>query len=164
MNRAIAAYSGPLPNIEFTFCVDDWVYNEENTDTSPIVWGFTRQPSWENVWMMPDFGYWAWPTDPVGAYQDVRNQMGQRERFQTFAEKKPRVVWRGATMTEQRQELVKQWGDKPWSDIEAFDWSDPEVEKKYLNMPDHCQWQYVLHTEGQSAPFPDAKSRMLIFR
>lgn len=97
---------------------------------------------------MPDFGYWAWPTDPVGAYQDVRNQMGVREKAQKFSEKKAKVVWRGAPLTEQRQALIKQWHGKPWSDIEPFDWDDPEIAKKFVIMPDHCQWQFVLHTEG----------------
>ncbi|KAK7705406.1 hypothetical protein SLS57_010060 [Botryosphaeria dothidea] len=150
INRAVTAYNGPLPNIEFTFSVDDWVYDEENLNIDPVVWGFTRQQHWENVWLMPDFGYWAWPTDPVGAYQDVRNQMGVREKAQKFSEKKAKVVWRGAPLTEQRQALIKQWHGKPWSDIEPFDWDDPEIAKKFVIMPDHCQWQFVLHTEGRS--------------
>ena len=53
-------------------------------------------------------------------------------------------------MTDQRKQLIKQWGKKPWSDIVALDWNDPDVEEKFVIMPDHCQWQYVLHTEGWS--------------
>ncbi|KAK7523441.1 DUF821 domain-containing protein [Phyllosticta citriasiana] len=150
INRAITAYTGPIPNIEFTFCVEDIVYEKVEKTKRPPIWGFTRKPDWNNVWIMPDFGYWSWPTSPIGEYSDVRFQMGLRERGVPFPEKKEKVLWRGAPMTEQREKLVAQWEHKPWSDIVPFDWSDPDREKKFVDMPDHCQWKYVLHTEGRS--------------
>ncbi|KAF2136318.1 uncharacterized protein K452DRAFT_237718 [Aplosporella prunicola CBS 121167] len=168
INRAVTSYTGPLPNIEFTFCVDDWAYHSLLDENSkPVTWGFTRLPDWDDVWIMPDFGYWSWPAEPVGEYSQVRTGMrlqeagrrattdeelqhSRKKTLRSFRDKKPKVVWRGALITEQRQRLIDLWENKPWSDIHGFDWGAPDHKSKYVKMMDHCQWQYVLHTEGNS--------------
>lgn len=106
---------------------------------------------------MPDFGYWSWPLDVVGEYTQVRTQIRSLEDGLSFADKKPLVVWRGSTQTNLlREYLVNNTRDKTWSDIHEIEWLNmttmmPGHEELSISMPEHCAYQFVVHTEGTSS-------------
>lgn len=101
---------------------------------------------------MGDFGYWSWPLDLVGAYDEVRREIVEAEM--DFGEKKKQAVWRGAVATNShRQELIKVTENKEWADVRAIVWAGisdliSEDQAKALSMPQHCTYQFVIHTEG----------------
>lgn len=102
---------------------------------------------------MSDFGYWSWPLKVVGSYEQVRREIADMEI--DFALKKKQVVWRGALKTNtHRKELINVAKGKQWADIKAIEWSGNRLKSgsdvaKALSMPEHCQYQFVLQTEGQ---------------
>lgn len=101
---------------------------------------------------MPDFGFWSWPLDLVGGYEEIRLQISETEP--QFNEKKRRAVWRGALETNKhKEELLRVTESKAWADVKAIKWSnakDPEINdgSSPLSMPEHCQYQFLIHTEG----------------
>lgn len=101
---------------------------------------------------MSDFGYWSWPLDLVGGYDEVRREITESEI--DFSKKKKQCVWRGAVATNgHREELIRATEGKEWADVKAIVWAgvseiSPEDNDKALSMPQHCQYQFVIHTEG----------------
>jgi hypothetical protein len=150
LHRAIVTSPEPLPNTEFSFTVADVVPDPEEKH-NPI-WGLARKEEDEEIWLMSDFGYWSWPLDLVGAYDEVRREIAEAEV--DFVKKKKQAVWRGAVATnEHREELIKVTENKEWADVKAIVWAgvselNPEDSVKALSMPQHCQYQFVIHTEG----------------
>lgn len=140
----------PLPNTEFSFMVADVVPDPEGKQFP--IWGLARKHEDEGIWLMSDFGYWSWPLDLVGGYDEVRREIVESEI--PFAEKKKQAVWRGAVATNgHREELIRSAERKPWADVKAIVWAgmsdiSPEDTGKALSMPQHCQYQFVIHTEG----------------
>jgi hypothetical protein len=97
---------------------------------------------------MPDFGYWSWPNDLIGEYTQIRGDIHENEPV--WDKKLPRAVWRGATVTNKlRDDLVKVTRGKSWSDVHEIDWQNgTSMEILELSMPEHCDYQFVIHTEG----------------
>jgi hypothetical protein len=151
MHRAIVAYSGPLPNIEFSMVLGDWPGDSE-IHRYPV-WVLTRFTTEEDKWVMPDFGYWSWPLDVVGEYSQVRRDI--RENEPDWKEKIPKAVWRGSAQTNDlRKDLIEVSKDHGWSDIKEIIWENMTtlaagMEDISLSMPEHCDYQYVVHTEGK---------------
>ncbi|KAI5840549.1 DUF821 domain-containing protein [Morchella snyderi] len=146
INRAILTSPEPLPNIEFTFVVNDKI---EPTTT----WALTRHSSETDIWLMPDFGYYSWPEPKVGTYSEVQRKILAAEHTSPWSSKKTKLVWRGAPMTSHniRQNLVDAAAGKPWADIKYLDWADkPALQRDLLSMPEHCNYKFVAHTEGAS--------------
>lgn len=150
LNRAIVTSPEPLPNTEFSFTVADVVPDQEEKHYP--IWGLARKAEDEEIWLMSDFGYWSWPLDLVGAYDEVRREIAEAEM--DFDKKKKQAVWRGAVATNgHRAELIKVTEGKDWADVRAIVWAGvsdiaSEDQAKALSMPQHCQYQYVIHTEG----------------
>ena len=132
----------PLPNVEFTFNVED----NPNDGIEPvgITWALTRRDGMDQVWLMPDFGYWSWANDVVSSYERVRQKIVEVEP--PFNEKIPKAVWRGAALNSQRETLLDVSKEKPWSDVQAIVWGD--AESNMLPIYDHCRYMFVIHTEG----------------
>jgi hypothetical protein len=151
IHRAIVAYAGSLPNIEFSMSLGDW---PGDPDAKWPVWVLTRHVDEQDKWVMPDFGYWSWPLDVVGDYTQVRNDI--RENEVPWEEKAKKAVWRGATNTNKlREDLVRVSEDRIWSDVHAVRWvsmtaMDEESRRRSLTMTDHCNYQFLIHTEGKS--------------
>lgn len=103
---------------------------------------------------MPDFGYWSWPLDLVGEYNQIRQEIFYTEN--DFFNKSRKVVWRGAVKTNKhRQNLLRVTAGKEWADVQAIRWASASKLKTQdlgnaLSMADHCQYQFVLQTEGHS--------------
>ena len=148
INRAIIAYPGSIPDIEFSFCLSDWPNDHEHK--YPL-WVLSRHVNEdEEKWVMPDFGYWSWPGQFMGEYSKIRREIIENEP-KTWDRKKPQAVWRGATTTNDlRKKLVEITEGKKWADVKAIDWGQKDsLDKDGISIPEHCAYQYVLHTEGE---------------
>ncbi|KAF4632910.1 hypothetical protein G7Y89_g5207 [Cudoniella acicularis] len=100
------------------------------------------------IWIMSDFGYWSWPLDYVGSYQQVLREVSNSEV--DFDLKKKQVVWRGSTkVNELRKQLVNVTLGKEWADVKEIDWLDLKSGDP-LSMPQHCAYQFLVQTEGHT--------------
>ncbi len=63
-----------------------------------------------------------------------------------------KLLWRGAIMgLKLREKLLEVTRDQPWADVKALDWKDKDSMTHDLkSMPEHCQYKYLAHTEGNS--------------
>lgn len=124
------------------------------------LWVLTRHSADDEKWVMPDFGYWSWPLDVVGDYTQVRRDI--RENEKEWQRKVPKAVWRGASATnELRESLLNESEGKPWSDVKEIVWENrttlaPGMAELSLSMSEHCNYQYVVHTEGEGYLKPEA--------
>ncbi|KAH8692488.1 glycosyl transferase family 90-domain-containing protein [Phaeosphaeriaceae sp. PMI808] len=151
IHRAITFSPLPLPSIEFSFAVDDIADDSHDQHT---IWAFSRHISLDNsTWVMPDFGYWSWPLELVGEYEQIRKQI--RDNEVSWQQKVPMVFWRGALKTNMplRSALIRVTKGKAWADVKEVIWkSRTEVSKKSSQLPiaEHCRYQFLIHTEGRS--------------
>lgn len=103
---------------------------------------------------MPDFGYFSWPMDLVGAYDQIRIEIIQNQK--RWEDRMPKLLWRGVLWTNKiREKLIEVTRNKPWADVEEIKWEGAAqipTEFARLAMPivDHCDYQYLMHTEGRS--------------
>jgi len=154
----------PIPDIEFTFNVDDRV------DSDIPQWLYARPTSSKSAWLMPDFGYWSWPETKVGSYGEVQIKalamedgtttssstsaqkvVADRGPY-TWTAKTDKLLWRGATMgLEVREKLVSVTEGQDWADVKVLDWhNDESMTHDLKSMAEHCQYKYLAHTEGNS--------------
>ncbi|KAL9097572.1 MAG: hypothetical protein Q9165_000468 [Trypethelium subeluteriae] len=143
IHRAISAYHGPIPNIEFSLSVEDIADAEE---ARKPLWVMTRRAEEEYQWMMPDFGYWSWDMEVLGSYEQVRQEMA--DKVKPFETKRAAALWRGAKLNKIREDLLNITRDKPWADVREIIWGSEMND--VIRMADHCQYQYLIQTEGNS--------------
>ena len=129
-----------IPNIEFTFLVND--------HPGSNVWSLARSDDEKEVhdtWLMPDYGFWSWPEPKIGSLEEVREKIMEKEEGVTWKDKDDRAVWRGTVHWngELRGKLVKTAKGKDWSDVQELDWK-----KNALNMEDFCKYKFLIYTEG----------------
>lgn len=77
----------------------------------------------------------------------------QTEKDDWIWDKKvPKLLWRGAVMRlELREKLLDVTSDQPWADVKPINWHDHySVENSVKSMPQHCEYKYLAHTEGNS--------------
>lgn len=150
INRAIISSQEPIPNIEFSFTVSDIA---DPSHTNHTIWALSRLPQEREKWLMSDFGYWSWPLDLVGSYEQVRAQIKATES--PWEMKTPRAVWRGAAKTNAlRKALIKVSKGKEWADVKEVFWKDSKTlahgsKGLALSMSDHCKYQFLIQTEGK---------------
>jgi len=150
--RAITSIPDPrvLPNVEFTLDRMDHP-NPEPQRPGRTAWAWTRHVSDNNTWVMPDFNGWAssgW--DTVGGYRAFREKT--KATIQPFNTKTPKLLWRGQINVGQkisppRVALLEAAQDQPWSDVGEIHWGKAGG---VVAMEDHCNWQFLAHTEGNS--------------
>ncbi|KAK0112703.1 hypothetical protein ONS95_014440 [Cadophora gregata] len=151
IHRAMITSPAPLPEIEFSFSVSD-IADEHHLGRS--IWALARTASEQEKWLMSDFGYWSWPLDLVGGYDQIRREIADIEV--AFSEKKPQVVWRGAVKTNKfRQDLIRVTNEKIWADVKGILWKDATDLRaqdygKANSIPEHCLYQFLIQTEGHS--------------
>lgn len=104
LHRTLISYPArlTLPNIEFIMLIED--SSRENVPR----WVYSKQdaPEHTNVWLMPDFGNWAWPETGVSSYCKFRwrakaidegtGEDGGNVGRINFEGKIKQLVWRGA--------------------------------------------------------------------
>ncbi|KAK0637551.1 Protein O-glucosyltransferase 1 [Lasiodiplodia hormozganensis] len=152
IQRAITAYPGDIPNIEFSFVVDDGAYFAVyNNETSATTWALTREPQDDNLWLMPDFGFYSWE-GPAGEYSALLRAIAKDEM--PFEQKDPRAIWRGAKApaghVQVRSDLLKVSKGKDWADIEEIVWGGEGEPKNLIPMSKHCKYMFPVHTEGHT--------------
>lgn len=88
----------------------------------------------------------------IGAYSEVQRKAISKDKKVPWKYKIPKLVWRGAILgLPIRQRLIKATKDKDWADIKTVNWGKKEsFEKDRLSMDDHCEYKYLMHTEGTS--------------
>jgi hypothetical protein len=150
IHRALVADSqrSTRRDIEFVFSVEDKV--EDVTSAEHPVWVLARAANEEAVWLMPDFGYWAWdnPDNSIGPFDQVVARI-QRADIPWEA-KKQQLVWRGkpSFAPKLRRALIEAARDQPWGDVKQVSWPD---RTNVLSMEDHCRYMFIAHVEGKSS-------------
>lgn len=147
INRAIISSPEPLPNIEFAFNTDDSV------DELPL-WGYARRAKDKSIWLIPDFGYWSWPETKAGSTREVQAKAEwAEEEGLTWSNKTAKLLWRGVPIMGPtiRDKLLQVTKDKSWADVKPLVWNDKDsLKNDYKTMPEHCEYQYVAQTEGNT--------------
>jgi hypothetical protein len=138
-----------LPDIEFVFSVEDKV--EEVVGNGQPIWALARKVSEEAVWLMPDFGFWAWDNvqNDMGPYSQVVDSILQQEGGSvSWAKKQRKLVWRGklSFAPKMRRALLDVARGKSWGDVKALDWNRKD---NLLSMEDHCNYMFIAHVEGE---------------
>lgn len=149
INRALLTYPdrGQLPNCEFRIYVGDmaglgddslWVY------TKPI------ESETENLWLMPDFGFYDWPEAMIGSYTKSRRDMRVVEVKVPWEEKTPKLIWRGIALPgyHSRHDLLHVAQDKAWADVAEEGINNPD--SHVIPIADFCRWMFVGDVKGTS--------------
>lgn len=154
IHRALSASPDPgsIPSIDFIFSVEDRV-DDIHANGSPV-WVFSRKASEESVWLMPDFGYWAWGhlDNDIGPYTQAVEKILTAESEIPFPEKQTKLVWRGklSFAPKLRRALLDTARNQRWGDVKELDWGR---KANFLFMEDHCRYMFIAHVEGRSCPF-----------
>lgn len=155
MHRALAAM--PLrhaaANLEFVFSVEDKA--SDVVGTGHPIWVFARKVSEDSLFLMPDFGFWAWDNmigdknNEIGSYDGVVEKVKEVEDGVAFADKQKKLVWRGklSFAPKLRRTLLDVCRGHEWSDVKQLNWN---VRENYLTLEDHCKYQFIAHVEGKS--------------
>lgn len=137
-----------LPNIEFAFTIEDMA-NEPN---HPL-WVLTRRAQDQQVWLMPDFGFWSWNVQGIGPYTQVVSEIKEREIDSHWEHKLKKLVWRGkpSFSPKLRRALLDVAKGKIWADVKALRWQDMEsMSHDFISSVDQCQYMFIAHIEGRS--------------
>ncbi|MCJ1334818.1 hypothetical protein MMC09_000083 [Bachmanniomyces sp. S44760] len=137
-----------LPNIEFAFTIEDMA-----DDPSVPIWALTRRIQDEQVWLMPDFGFWSWNLDGVGPYGQVVDEIKERDVEGHWETKEKKLVWRGklSFAPKLRRALLAIAKDKPWSAVRALRWWDKKsMQNDFVSSVDQCNYMFIAHAEGRS--------------
>ncbi|KAE8154226.1 glycosyl transferase family 90-domain-containing protein [Aspergillus avenaceus] len=134
-------------DIEFVLSVEDKVSDVTSADNP--VWVLARSATEQGVWLMPDFGFWAWdnPLNSIGPFDQVVNRIKRVDV--PWSQKKPQLVWRGkpSFAPKLRRALMDAAQDKPWGDVKQVDWFE---RTNIMSMEDHCLYMFIAHVEGRS--------------
>ena len=151
MHRALVAdpERASRRDIELIFSVEDKV--EDVADSHDPVWVFARSGIEQAVWLMPDFGFWAWdrPSTMLGPYDQVVDRIQRLDV--PWEEKKRQLVWRGkpSFAPKLRRALLEAARDQPWGDVKQVDWRE---KTNVMKMEDHCRYMFIAHVEGTYLP------------
>ncbi|PGG99360.1 hypothetical protein AJ79_08554 [Helicocarpus griseus UAMH5409] len=149
IHRALPLDRSDLPNIEFIFSIEDKV--EDVLGNGQPLWTLGRTATEESVWLMPDFGFWAWdnPRISIGPYSEVVGRIKKREDTIPWSSKEKKLVWRGklSFAPKLRRRLLEVAKSKPWGDVKELVWSRKD---NLISMEDHCRYMFIAHVEGRA--------------
>ncbi|PYI06002.1 hypothetical protein BO78DRAFT_387245 [Aspergillus sclerotiicarbonarius CBS 121057] len=132
-------------DIEFVFSVEDKV--EDVTSSDHPVWALARSATEEAVWLMPDFGFWAWENahNSLGPYDQVVERIKRTDVL--WSQKKQQLIWRGkpSFAPKLRRALMEAARDQPWGDVKQVNW---DQRTNIIRMEDHCQYMFIAHVEA----------------
>ncbi|CAA9965600.1 Glyco-transf-90 domain containing protein [Pyrenophora teres f. maculata] len=136
-----------MPNIEFTFSVEDLP-----AQPAKPIWSLTRRVQDHSLWLMPDFGFWSWDMPSLGTLDEVAREAVQRETREPWNQKIEKLVWRGKITfaPKLRRALLDAAKGKPWSDVGQLRWTDPNFKEQFLGPVDQCNYMFIAHAEGRS--------------
>ena len=147
IHRALISFPdrAQLPNCEFIISWGD------KPSLGAPVWAYTKKdtPEYSDTWLMPDFGFFSWPEPKTGAYTEVRRAMRNLETDTPFEKKIPKLVWRGAPLTDDREKLLENSKDRDWADVQSINWDDKDdLEETHLTLAEHCRYMFIAHVSG----------------
>ena len=145
LHRAIITSPERLPDIEFLFNTADSAPSE----THSPVFGLSRGLE-ERAFLIPDFGYWAWPEPLVNGFTAFEDQVDKVEKEVPWEKKKNQLFWRGnARMNPERENLISisDQNNETWGNVRDIDWGNLKEGDRY-DMADHCRFKFVAHIEG----------------
>lgn len=133
--------------IEFIFSVEDRV-DDVNGGGHPI-WAMSRKATEQSVWLMPDFGFWAWEhwQKGIGPFSQAVERVAATEKQLSFREKRPELLWRGklSFAPKLRRALLDTARNQTWGNVKELDW---DRKANYVSMEDHCRYMFIAHVEG----------------
>ncbi|KAA1131740.1 hypothetical protein PGTUg99_018850 [Puccinia graminis f. sp. tritici] len=132
-----------LPDVEFVIKTSD---APQGGDDEHPLWVLDRTKSQEEVWLMPDYGFYSWPEPKVGGMVEVRDKTAEREASLSWDSKISKAFWRGAILVKLREQLLEVSKGKSWSDIKPIVWQNLNGGLK--TPEDHCNYKFLVHTEG----------------
>jgi hypothetical protein len=146
IQRSISISGKSLPNIEFVFSIEDMVQN-----LAEPLWTLARRPQDENLWLMPDFGFWSWDIEDLGPFDSVVQRVIRDEINVPWPVKIQKLVWRGALRRapKLRRALLDACRDKTWSDVEVLVETAPSIFGNYVSAADQCKYMFLAHAEGE---------------
>ncbi|KAJ1025215.1 hypothetical protein NDA16_002719 [Ustilago loliicola] len=117
-----------LPDAEFCLSANDW--------GSMGKFSLDRAPYLEDVWLMPDYGFYSWPEPGIGSYTEHREKTLRVEQANPWGKKVPKLFWRGAmgVGTADRKALLAAAENHAWNDVKPLDWGNREG---FVTMEDH---------------------------
>ena len=145
LNRAILTSPERLPDIEFLFNTADSAPSDRYTP----VFGLSRGLD-ERAFLIPDFGYWAWPEPLVNGFTEFQDQADLVEEEVPWTKKKDQLFWRGnVRMNVERERLVSicELHNETWGNVRDIDWGNLK-EGDRSDMADHCRYKFLAHVEG----------------
>lgn len=163
IHRAILALNDPetLPNIEFVMTLGDSIPRITSEAPPPAevadlihanipMWSYSRREEDDNVWLMPDFGWWDWGM--MSTPDSVGRKSEEVERDLPFEKKIPKALWRGAVWTDVsvRQPLVDVAKDKEWADVRGLLWGSETFDQDFVRPEDHCRYMFLVYAEGET--------------
>ncbi|KAF2709701.1 hypothetical protein K504DRAFT_476956 [Pleomassaria siparia CBS 279.74] len=149
IHRAVvsAPEYGSVPNIEFIFSVEDLPAEPQKP-----LWVLARRANNDDLWLIPDFGFWSWDVQQLGAFSEVAAEAIQREVVEPWDQKKEKLVWRGKMnfAPKLRHALLDATRGKSWSDVGQVQWDDPDFKAQFVGPVDQCNYMFIAHAEGRS--------------
>lgn len=141
LQRALSAFPDrkSLPNIEFSMFFFDVVGDNK------AVWTYTKpahDTEFKNQWLMPDFGFWAWPHARIPNYNHVRDEVRRVENEIGFDDKMPQLVWRGNAETAPHRPLFLEA-------TEGKEWANATASTR-ISLWDHCRFKMMMDISGRS--------------
>ncbi|KAF2747472.1 hypothetical protein M011DRAFT_467553 [Sporormia fimetaria CBS 119925] len=137
-----------IPDIEFVLSVEDLP-----AQPNKPIWSLTRRVADEELWLMPDFGFWSWDMPELGSFSEVAAEAIHSEAVQPWERKIEKLVWRGKVTyaPKLRHALLDAARGKPWSDVGQVQWGDDaSFQKQFLGPIDQCDYMFIAHAEGRS--------------
>lgn len=141
LHQAVSLSREKLPNVEFCVGMHDW--------GSKGKFSLDRRPEQEDLWLMPDYGYWSWP-EHVGMYNEMRQKLAKVDNEVGWKGKKDLLFWRGSMRvgTSDREGLMETAKGYPWNEMKEIVWGDPT--KGPISMEDHCRYKFHAYPEGNT--------------
>lgn len=155
----------PLPNVEFVIKTKD---RSAADDEGLPLWVLDRTEQQQDLWLMPDYGFYSWPEPGVGGIAEVRDKCGEWEARQRWKDKIPKLFWRGAILNKLRavrwclvsarqfqadapyvhppQDLLEIVEGYEWNDVAAIVWQ--RLDGMLKTPEEHCAYKYLAHAEG----------------
>lgn len=141
-------------NIEFVFSIEDRADDIVTPSMTPL-WAVARRSTEEALWLMPEFGFWAWRSgdNDLGPYDRVVEDIESDEKDLSFGAKEKQLVWRGSLSfaPKLRRALLEVARDQPWATVEPLRWNEAKsMALNSISMRDHCKYMFIGHVEGIS--------------
>lgn len=77
----------------------------------------------------------------------VRHYYYEKDPY-TFAEKLPKLVWRGADFKPHRQAFLAQYYNAPFCDAGSVGNKNSEFKKDFMSITEQCRYKYIMSIEG----------------